>query len=162
VTLGLHTSDGSGTKLFTLGSDFRLRLRTFFGWWSTLTVKNMQRLVIFRLRYRGKGLGSARKWQIQVPDSNGYRLVGSSDSSKSKTWKRGIDLNIKNLAGDEGSVNIHIHQPRSDLDLYHATVNGVVVARATRFKTEPKSKFSSWQVEIAKGFDLALVCCDVG
>lgn len=45
------------------------------------------------------------------------------------------------------------------MDQYHVSVDGVLVARATRFKAEAQSKFSSWQIEVAKGFDLALVCC---
>lgn len=94
-----------------------------------------------------------------MPDGTDYRLVGSSNSSKSKTWSTGIDLSIENLAGDGRPVTIHIHQTRNDLDQYHVTVNGVLVARATRFKAGAQTKFSSWQIEVAKGFDLALVCC---
>ncbi|KAG9538491.1 hypothetical protein KCU71_g20460, partial [Aureobasidium melanogenum] len=81
---------------------------------------------------------------------------GSSNSSKSRTWSTGIDLSIENLAGDGSPVTIHIHQPRNDLDQYHVTVNGVLVARAARFKAGAQTKFSSWQIEVAKGFDLAL------
>ncbi|KAG9531669.1 hypothetical protein KCU93_g1831, partial [Aureobasidium melanogenum] len=83
-------------------------------------------------------------------------IVGSSNSSKSRTWSTGIDLSIENLAGDGSPVTIHIHQPRNGLDQYHVTVNGVLVARATRFKAGAQTKFSSWQIEVAKGFDLAL------
>jgi hypothetical protein len=126
-----------------------------------LTLKNMQDVIIFRLRFkRGSLLGAACKWRVQVPEGKGHRSVAFSDSSKSKSWSTGIDLNIENLVMDGKPVSIHIHQPRSDFDLYHATVDGVIVARATRFKAKPDSKSSSWQVEVAKGFDLALVGCN--
>lgn len=153
MTPGLYLATRSGIKLFTLGKS---------SWWRPeLSVKDIQGNVVFRLKYH-KGvshLGKIQKWQIQVPDGTGYRLIGSSDSSSSRSWTTGIDLSVENLAGDGRLVNIHIHQPRIDLDQYHVTVNGILVARATRFKVGPHSRFSSWQMEIAKGFDLALVSC---
>jgi len=120
----------------------------------------MQDTVIFRLKYNRRILGATTKWQIQVPKGKKHRSVGFSDSSKSKSWSTGIDLNIENLVTDGRSIIIHISEPRDDVDSYLATVDGVVVARATRFKAKPKARFSSWQVEVAKGFDLALVRCD--
>jgi hypothetical protein len=99
-------------------------------------------------------------WRLEIPESKGYRSIGISDSSKGRSWATGIDLNIENLARDGKSIIIHIHQPRTDIDSYDVTVDGVGVARATRFRAESKSKFSSWRIEIAKGFDLALVGCN--
>jgi hypothetical protein len=161
VTSGLQPLDGSGTKLFKLSPDTRWRSLLTPG--PMLTLKNVQGVIIFRLRFKRRGsLGAACKWWVQVPGGKGHRSVAFSDSSKSKSWSTGIDLNIENLVMDGKPVIIHTHQPRSEFDLYHATVDGVVVARATRFKAEPKSKFSSWQVEVAKGFDLALVGCNCG
>lgn len=160
MTPGLQPLGGSGTKLFKLSPDRRWRSSLTPG--PMLTLKNVQGVIIFRLRFKRGFLGAACKWWVQVPEGKGHRSVASSNSSKSKSWMTGIDLNIENLVMDGKPVIIHIHQPRSDFDLYHVTVDGVVVARATRFKAEPKSKFSSWQVEVAKGFDLALVGCNRG
>lgn len=157
-TPGHQPSDESRTKLFTLGQD--RRWRSAFTPGGFLTVKNMQDTVIFRLKYNRRILGATTKWQIQVPKGKKHRSVGFSDSSKSKSWSTGIDLNIENLVTDGRSIIIHISEPRDDVDSYLATVDGVVVARATRFKAKPKARFSSWQVEVAKGFDLALVRCD--
>jgi hypothetical protein len=142
VAPGVHPSYDSATKLFVLRST---------SWWRQkprkLCVKNMQDVVIFRLKhnisYWRETFGKGCKWQIEVADGTKYRSVGSSDSSKGKTWSTGIDLNIENLAVDGRPVTIHINQPRTDSDLYDISVAGVVVARATRFKAEPKSKFSS-------------------
>jgi hypothetical protein len=124
--------------------------------------QNMQGVVIFRLKLERAGLeaglGVTHKWQIGIPEGKDYRSVGFSDSSKGKSWATGIDLNIENLVRDGKPVTIHVHQPRTDTDSYDVSVDGVDVARATRFKAEPKSTFSSWRIEVAKGFDLALVC----
>ena len=101
----------------------------------------------------------ANKWYIRVAEGKGLKPVGFSNSSESKSWSTGIDLNIENMVTDGRPVIIHISQPNNDLDQYHGTIDGVVVARASRYKAEPDSKFSSWQIEVAQGFDLALVCC---
>jgi hypothetical protein len=138
----VHPSYDSATKLFVLRST---------SWWRRkprkLCVKNMQDVVIFRLRhnisYWRETFGKGCKRQIEIPEGKGYRSVGSSDSTKSKTWSTGIDLNIENLVADGRPVIIHISQPRTDLDSYDVTVDGAVVAGATRFKEEPQSKFSS-------------------
>ncbi|KAH0289059.1 hypothetical protein M436DRAFT_65906 [Aureobasidium namibiae CBS 147.97] len=116
----------------------------------------MQDVVIFRLKFKTRGVGMATKWYIRVADGKGLKSVGFSNSSKSKSWSTGIDLNIENMVTDGRPFIIHINQPQSDLDQYHATIDGLVVARASRFKAEPDSKFSSWQIEVAQGFDLAL------
>lgn len=128
-------------------------------------IKNTQKVVIFRLLHNisfwRESLGRGCKWDLQVSDGNGgYRSVGTSDSSKSKTWDTGIDLNVENLVVDGEPVTIHIGQPVSNLDQYHVTVDGVLVARATRFTATAKSSFSSWRIDITQGFDLALVCCN--
>jgi hypothetical protein len=158
VTPGLQGSDETRTKLFKLGLDrhgWHLRTR--------LAVRNMQGVAIFRLKlhamFADEGLGTTHKWEVEIPEGKGYRSVGISDSSKGRSWATGIDLSIENLVGDGKLVVIHIHQPRTVSDSYDVTVDGIGVARATRFKAEPKFRFSSWRIEIAKGFDLALVCC---
>lgn len=154
---GLQASAGSRTQILVLAPHFRWRIlfiRSRF-----LTIKNMQGVVIFRLKFRSRSLGMARKWYIRVGEGEGLRSVGFSNSSKSKSWSTGIDLNIENMVTDGRPIVIHISQPSSDLDQYHATIDGVVVARASRFRAEPDSKFSSWQIEVTQGFDLALVCC---
>jgi hypothetical protein len=141
VAPGLPLSSESATNMFTLGGKYWFRKPR------TLYVKNMEGAVIFRLKhnisYWRETFGKGCKWRILAPEGSKYRSVGSSVSSKSKTWDTGIDLNIENLAGDGRPVTIHIHQPNANLDQYQVTVDGVVVARAARFKAEPQSKFSS-------------------
>jgi hypothetical protein len=153
VTPGHQDSDQARAKLFKLAPDSGWINRT-----TRLSVRNMQGVAILRMNSRRVVLAATYTWQLEIPEGKGYRSVGFSDSSKGRSWATGIDLNIDNLVRDRKPVIIHIHQPRTDLDLYDVTVDGTDVARATRFKAEPKSQFSSWQIEIAKGFDLALVC----
>jgi hypothetical protein len=120
----------------------------------------MEDIIILRLDFTKRSLGTAYKWWVQIPEGRGHRTVGFSNSRKSKSGDTGIDLTIDNLVRDGAPITIHITQPRSDLEVYDATVDGIVVARATRFKAGPKFEFLSWQVEVAKGFDLTLVRCN--
>ncbi|CAD0099309.1 unnamed protein product, partial [Aureobasidium mustum] len=114
--------------------------------------------VLFRLIHNTSMHGTGRKWTVQLPDGTDYKSVGSSDSSKSYSWKSGIDLNIENLAGDGKPITLKIRQPKGHLDpSYHVLVDGQLVARVTKEKPGSRSIFPSWEVEIAKGFDLALV-----
>jgi hypothetical protein len=155
VTLSDQDSNQTRTKLFKLVPD-----RPCFSLWLRLAVRNMQGVVIYRMKSHHATLAATYTWQLEIPEGKGYRSTGISDSSKGRSWATGIDLNIENLVRDGKPVIIHIHQFRNNLDLYDVTVDGVGIARATRFKAEPKSQLSSWQIEIAEGFDLALVCCD--
>jgi hypothetical protein len=141
VTPGHQASDGSKTKLFKLAAD--LRFRSLFSWGGKLSIKNMEGVIILRLDFTKLSLGAAYKWWVQIPDGRGHRTVGFSNSRKSKSWDTGIDLTIDNLVRDGAPITIHITQPRSDIDVYHATVDGIVVARATIFKAGLKFEFSS-------------------
>lgn len=95
-----------------------------------------------------------------MPDGTNFKSVGSSDSAKSYSWKSGIDLNIENLVGDGRPVTLKVRQPKGYLDpSYHVLVDGQLVARVTKENPGSLSKFSSGEVEIAKGFDMVLVCC---
>lgn len=155
---GLQASAESKTTILKLGP--HVRWRALFITSRFLTIKKMQDVVILRLKFNTRGVGMVTKWYIRVAEGKGLKSVGFSNSSKSKSWSTGIDLNIENMVTDGRPFIVHISQPKNDLDQYHATIDGVVVARASRFKAEPDSKFSSWQIEVAQGFDLTLVCCN--
>lgn len=153
MTPGLYTSTESVSKMFTLRPQSKWRA-------SKLLVRDNNNVVLFRLNHNTNQLGTGCKWTVQLPDGTDFKSIGSSDSSKSYSWKSGIDLTIENLAGDGKPITFKIRQPKGHLDpSYHVLVDGQLVARVTKEKPGSRSIFPSWEVEIAKGFDMALVCC---
>ncbi|CAD0109914.1 unnamed protein product, partial [Aureobasidium uvarum] len=94
---------------------------------------------------------------LEVAQKSDYKSIGSSDSSKSWSWKTGIDLSIENLAGDGKPIILEIRQPKSHLDLsYHVLADEKLVARITKEKAGARSIHPSWEIEVAQGFDMAL------
>lgn len=155
MTPGLYTSTETVSKLFTLRPQSRWRA-------SKLLVRDSKDVVLFRLNHNTTQLGTGCKWTVHLPGGTDSKSVGSSDSSKSWSWKSGIGLSIENLAGDGKPITLKMRQPKGHLDpSYHILVDGQLFARVTKEKPGSRSIFPSWEVEIAKGFDMALVCCSL-